>query len=141
MKLQKDQLTEHFRLQEFACDGEMLVTPEYLIFVQKVLEPFRTWYNRPININSGFRTKEKNRAVGGVANSLHLRAMAVDFNFPTDYMKASKTRQNEFMQNLITKWNELCRSAGGFGQICWYGTYVHAGLSWQHEYFEDKRGK
>lgn len=141
MYLEKDQLTAHFRLSEFACYGDMIITPEFIRFVTEVLEPFRVWYNRTVNINSGYRNEATNRAVGGVPASLHLRAMAIDTNLPKDYLEADANRQREFCLNVIEKWKALCKSAGGFGQICWYDTYVHLGLSWEREYFEDKRRK
>lgn len=141
MYLEKDQITPHFRLSEFACYGNMIITPEFIQFVTKVLEPFRVWYNRPININSGYRDVQTNRTVGGVPGSLHLRAMAIDTHLPDDYMKASPERQKEFFENVRGKWFSLCRSVGGYGQICWYDGYVHLGLSWEREYFEDKRRK
>lgn len=141
MKLLKEQLTEHFKLSEFACGNEMIITPNFILFTSKVLEPFRKWYNRPININSCYRTREKNIAVGGVANSLHLNAMAVDFSFPVQFKSMSKERKTQYLNNINQKWYSLCNEAGGYGQICWYETYIHLGLSFQRQYFEDKRGK
>ncbi|MBR0596590.1 D-Ala-D-Ala carboxypeptidase family metallohydrolase [Sinanaerobacter chloroacetimidivorans] len=138
MELIKDQISAHFRLSEFACDGQMIITPEFVSFA-RVLERFRGWYNRPINVNSGYRTVAKNKAVGGVSSSLHLRAMAVDFNLPKEYMEADPARQKVFCHNVVTKWEDECCTAGGFSQICWYDTYVHLGLSWERSYFEDKR--
>lgn len=142
MKLLDDRITPHFRLSEFACDGSMLVTAEFIIFITQVLEPFRVWYNRVMNINrnGGFRTPAVNDSVGGVPRSLHLRAMAVDVNLPGDYLKSSPARQKEFCKNVRKKWNSLCRAAGGYGQICWYDGFMHLGMSWEREYFEDKRG-
>ena len=46
----------------------------------KILQQIRTDLNIPININSTFRTKEHNAAVGGSSNSLHLYFNAIDFS-------------------------------------------------------------
>ncbi|MBE6033890.1 MAG: hypothetical protein E7222_04235 [Clostridiales bacterium] len=141
MKLNKEQLTEHFRLSEFACGNEMIITPNFIEFVVQVLEPFRKWYNRPININSGYRTRQKNTAVGGVSNSLHLTAMAVDFSFPAEFRSMTTARNQQYLNNINQKWYSLCTASGGYGQICWYDTYIHLGMSYNRQYFEDKRGK
>lgn len=42
------------------------------------LEELRARYNAPIRINSGYRSPQLNRAIGGVANSNHLTGCAVD---------------------------------------------------------------
>lgn len=48
--------------------------------VDNVLDPLREWYNKPIYINSGYRCKKLNKAVGGVSNSYHLKGMAADID-------------------------------------------------------------
>lgn len=48
--------------------------------VDNVLDPLREWYNKPIFINSGYRCKELNKAVGGVSSSYHLKGMAADID-------------------------------------------------------------
>ena len=47
-----------------------------------VLQPLRDRFG-PIRINSGYRCPELNEAVGGVANSHHLRGEAADIYLPT----------------------------------------------------------
>ena len=44
----------------------------------KVLEPLREHFHQPITINSGFRCKALNAAVGGAVNSYHTKGRAVD---------------------------------------------------------------
>ena len=46
--------------------------------VQKVLDPLRCLYSRPIRVNSGFRSPDVNAAVGGVQNSQHTTGCAAD---------------------------------------------------------------
>ena len=43
-----------------------------------VLQPLRDYVGRPIIVNSGYRTKDVNRLVGGVKNSQHLTGEAAD---------------------------------------------------------------
>jgi hypothetical protein len=49
-----------------------------------VLEPLRVAMGRPINISSGFRCEQLNKAVGGVYNSQHLKGQAADINIDGD---------------------------------------------------------
>ena len=57
-------------------------TPEVeqnlMALVEKVLDPLRLFYGKPISINSGYRCPELNKKVGGVWNSQHLTGEAAD---------------------------------------------------------------
>ena len=44
----------------------------------EVLQPFRDYVGAPVHINSGYRCKALNLAVGGVKNSQHSRGEAAD---------------------------------------------------------------
>jgi hypothetical protein len=46
--------------------------------VEKVLQPFRTVTGWALNVNSGYRSAELNRAVGGVETSQHRTGEAAD---------------------------------------------------------------
>lgn len=46
--------------------------------VDTVLDPLRKAYGRSINVSSGYRSKEVNKAVGGVSNSQHTTGCAAD---------------------------------------------------------------
>lgn len=46
--------------------------------VENVLDPLRELYGKPITVNSGFRSAELNKAVGGVPTSQHTRGEAAD---------------------------------------------------------------
>lgn len=46
--------------------------------VERVLDPVREMYGAPLIVNSGYRCAELNRAIGGAANSQHMRGEAAD---------------------------------------------------------------
>jgi len=46
--------------------------------VENVLDPLRSLYGKPIKVNSGYRSKLVNAAVGGAKNSDHLFGLAAD---------------------------------------------------------------
>lgn len=71
------QLQNHFIGTEMACkDGteEYMYAPELM----RVLENIREHFNKPVIINSGYRTPEWNAKVGGAKNSYHMKGMAAD---------------------------------------------------------------
>lgn len=83
-------LTEHFSLEELirsdkakSLNIENVPSDKEKANLKRlceVLEKVRTVLgNKPINISSGFRNTEVNRAVGGVWNSAHLTGEAADF--------------------------------------------------------------
>lgn len=79
-------MTPHFTEEELTATSAPYdnLLPEHLrrnlMIVANNLEKIRDVYCRPISINSGYRSKEVNRHVGGSATSLHLSALAVDIN-------------------------------------------------------------
>lgn len=48
--------------------------------VERVLDPAREKYGKPIFVNSGYRSKELNDAVKGSKNSQHLKGEAADID-------------------------------------------------------------
>ena len=71
------QLSAHFKVREFACgDGSdaVLVAPRLVM----VLETIRTHFGTAVTINSGYRTPQHNKQVGGVAHSQHCYGTAAD---------------------------------------------------------------
>lgn len=51
-----------------------------ILVADKCFEPLRNWYNKPIKINSFFRCKPLNDAVGSKDSSYHRLGMAIDFS-------------------------------------------------------------
>ena len=51
--------------------------------MEECLDKVREMWGKPIGVNSGYRSAELNRAVGGVANSQHLCGEAADISTGT----------------------------------------------------------
>lgn len=85
-------LTAHFDLEEFTRSNTATAkgidnTPppdvvRRLWSVAGHMEMIRALLGKPINVHSGYRCAELNKAVGGVANSAHMTGYAVDFTCP-----------------------------------------------------------
>ena len=65
-----DNQPEHNGEQEVYAHIELLVT--------RLLDPIRDYVAEPIYINSGYRSQELNKAVGGVHDSQHRKGQAAD---------------------------------------------------------------
>lgn len=70
-------IAPHFRVKEFRCKDD---TDEVRISDELVqaLEKLRAALGCSVNINSGYRTKAHNKAVGGSATSKHMKGIAAD---------------------------------------------------------------
>ena len=84
------QLSEHFNLKEFtksetAIRKRIDNTPNSVHasnlqkVCEKILEPVRNHFQKPVRINSGYRGPALNSAVGGSSKSQHCNGEAVDF--------------------------------------------------------------
>lgn len=84
------QLSEHFNLKEFtksetAIRKRIDNTPNAVHaqnlknVCEKILEPVRKHFGKPVRINSGYRGPALNTAVGGSSKSQHCNGEAVDF--------------------------------------------------------------
>ena len=79
-----------------------------IALVENVLDPAREKLGMPIKVNSGYRCPLKNKAVGGVENSQHLRGEAADIHCD-DNAKLAK----------------LIVQQGRFDQLIIYPTFLH----------------
>ncbi|MBH9536932.1 D-Ala-D-Ala carboxypeptidase family metallohydrolase [Novosphingopyxis sp. YJ-S2-01] len=52
------------------------------ILCERVLEPVRAHFGRPVVISSGYRSPELNHAIGGSGDSQHSKGEAADFTIP-----------------------------------------------------------
>lgn len=119
-------LTPHFSLHELTHSDTAVArgidnTPTAAVLANlqrlaSVLERVRAVLGVPIHISSGYRSPDLNRAVGGVANSVHMFGLAADitapaFGTPLQVAQAIQAAGIEFDQ-LIHE----------------YGRWVHIGL-------------
>ncbi len=83
-------LTEHFTVEELTASPTAKAkgiantpTPEHLenmrYVCEKILEPVRNHFGKPVTINSSYRCPALNKAVGGSTTSQHVNGEAVDF--------------------------------------------------------------
>lgn len=85
--------------------------------VQKVLDPLREIYGKPITVNSGYRCPELNKAVGGSKTSDHMNGFSVDIT-------ASCKKENAILFQII-------KDNFDFDQLIWekgnseYPDWVH----------------
>ena len=88
--------------------------------VEQVLDPAREQYGKPVCVNSGYRCAKYNAAVGGVANSQHMRGEAADIC----------CGDNERLAKIIEangKYDQLIRYMGAGGKI----RFIH--VSWKRQ--------
>tara|TARA_R110000764_G_scaffold2068_3_gene9006 strand:+ start:200 stop:583 length:384 start_codon:yes stop_codon:yes gene_type:complete len=88
--------SKYFKLEEFNCKDGTPVPEEYYTNVQELmdnLDVIREHFGYPINVNSGYRTPDYNKSIGGAKNSQHLTATAADIRLnvtPSVVQKAIK---------------------------------------------------
>lgn len=83
MKTKKvpNQLTKNFHIDEFQSkDGYLMPddVKQNIWELAKNLQYIRDIVNEPVYVNSGYRSVEHNRNIGGVANSQHIYGKAAD---------------------------------------------------------------
>ena len=88
-------LSEHFSMDELTCSATAramgivnlpgnIELANLKFLCEDVLEPARKVIGEPIHITSGYRCLALNRAVGGVAQSYHVRGLAADLHIVSD---------------------------------------------------------
>ena len=101
-------LSDHFKVQEFACsDGTdaIFIAPNLV----NVLEAIRTHFNKPVYINSAYRTAAKNKQVGGATYSQHMYGTAADI------VVGNKTTGVVPPKDVAAFANTLMPNSGGIG--------------------------
>lgn len=102
-----------FKLREFDSpdlNGSGSLMDETLI---DMLIEARSKANIPFIINSGYRTKEYNKRIGGVKNSSHLKGLAVD-------IKCVDSRSRSLILNALI--------SAGFNRIGIAKTFIHCDI-------------
>ena len=104
---------KHFNYSEFDSpdvqgSGQMMNK-----LVLDMLDDVRDKFDKPIHINSGYRTPQHNEDVGGTENSSHLRGFAVDIA----------------CNNSIDRFDLInCLLDVGFSRIGVAKTFIHADI-------------
>lgn len=122
-KINDVKVSKDFKLYEFEChDGnhQVKIDPELIERLQKL----RDYVKKPIQINSGYRTEEYNRKIGGVGGSQHVEGKA------SDIVIKGYTPSQVF--DLAKKF--------GFRGIGLYDTFTHVDVRSTPSYW-DYRGK
>lgn len=105
---------KYFRIEEFtrSATAERLgidntpdscIVENLCLLVDKILNPLREIYGRPIVVNSGYRCQKLNKLVGGVKYSAHLDGRAADIRSSHHYRDENKEIGNILVAN-INEW-------------------------------------
>lgn len=105
------QITEHFRVYEFACsDGSDVVFVSQALV--EILENIRVHFGAAVTVTSGYRTVSYNKTVSGSASaSQHCSGLAADIKVAG----VSPAAVADYAEQLLG-------SHGGVGR---YGTFTH----------------
>jgi uncharacterized protein YcbK (DUF882 family) len=84
-KLAKNFKVSEFLMNESTCKKHKLSVDrcKTLVLSEKLIataQMIREKYNKSVNITSGYRDKDYNKAIGGDTNSDHIKGRAMDFN-------------------------------------------------------------
>ena len=114
-------LTNNFTKSEFDCKSGEEMPLDVLENVKLLaiqLQKIREYVGKPIRINSAYRNKEYNQAIGGVKTSQHILGKAADITIDT----FTPDEVVSIIENMLT--NEML---GGFyiGGLGSYNTFTH----------------
>ena len=111
-------MTKNFSKEEFDCnDGSEMPINIYhnMVKVANQLQTLRNFLNKPIHINSAYRSEEYNASIGGVLNSQHIMGRAADIVIKG----MTPIEVSEVIEDLIKKGDMLQ------GAIGIYSSFVH----------------
>lgn len=85
------------------------------MLIDRILDPLRTAWKRPVHVTSGYRCPRLNRAVGGVRNSNHLKGLAADIRATGRNIvdTANNRRLFELIKRINLPYKELIWEKGG----------------------------
>ena len=86
------ELTKSATAQRKGIDNtpSVTVSANLTALVEKVLDPLRKAYGKPIIVTSGYRCEKLNKAVGGAASSQHVKGQAADIRSVADTPEENK---------------------------------------------------
>ena len=103
----------NFQWREFFCPkAEVVPVSDLTLYHVERLEKLRRKLNRPLRVNSGYRSPDHNAKVGGAKASMHLE-------FATDIAPLGHISP-EILQDIHTMAEEL-----GFTGLGQYDTFIH----------------
>ena len=118
-------LSKHFTVEELTASQTAVRkgidnTPSLEVLanlkrVAAMLEQVREVVDGPIQVSSGYRSVALNKAVGGAADSAHVRGLAADITAPGWEARALARK--------------ILGAGIKFDQLIYEGTWVHIGLS------------
>ena len=83
------QITDHFRVYEFACkDGSDVVFVSQAL--ADILENIRVHFGKPVHINSGYRTVSYNKTVDGSSSTSRVSIQVRMAIFLSGYLLVAK---------------------------------------------------
>ena len=71
-------------------DPSIQVCKALTALIEKVLDPLREAYGKPIIVTSGYRCEKLNKAVGGASSSQHVKGEAADIRSVQDTPEENK---------------------------------------------------
>jgi hypothetical protein len=95
-----------------------VVKAHLTLLTERVLDPLREAFGKPIKVNSGYRCPKLNKAVGGSATSQHMTGQAADI---TGGSKAENKKLFDLVRSLKLPFDQLIWENGG--------TWVHVSYS------------
>ena len=129
IKKDEDRISKNFKLSEF-IESETAkkkgidnlpseeIVENIKLLVNTVLQPLRDCISYPFHINSGYRCKELNKAVGGSKTSAHLKGLAADVDLGSKQL-------NKILWEEIDRHPEITYDQ----YISEYGhTWIHIGI-------------
>jgi zinc D-Ala-D-Ala carboxypeptidase len=102
----------------------------FKLLADKVFEPIREHFKKPIFISSGYRSKELNELIKGSANSQHCKGQAIDIDMDGGNGEVTNRMVFDFIKNKLD-----------FDQLIWeFGTDFNP--DWVHvSYVKGKNRK
>ena len=117
----KGNLTDHFTADDYAINqtSNVILTQESYEHAL-MLEEFRQWLKRPIEVHAWYRTASYNKKVGGASNSSHLKGLATDWH-------TNITITEEKFIKYAKKRKEICERHNCVGEAGLYTWGMHLG--------------